>query len=433
MTIYVALDEARLEADELLSQLTACDARIADLENEVAGLEAALLDARAADVEALWVEIETLKADFAILGESLSAANVTIAAKDEEIFTLRARIAELEAPPVEGPPPAEEPPPPPPPVGIEVSSASQLATALANAKGGEVIVLNDGDFGSLLHKRKYASQVVIAARNPLKAKFSGNVRLEDATNIAFVNIAMPGQFYSIRTVGVVLNGCDISGGHNTVIFNDAGKFRIENCTIRGARSDLLRITGNSYDGKILNNTLRDVAALSGDHPDAMQFFGNANGAPRDMLIRGNYIYDNPATGGVYGQGIFVKDATYRRFTIEQNLIAIGSPNSIYVMSGEEAIIIRNNSVMSWEPGGGGGCIRLVGDCSGTTVDANVCLKLLNESSGSAKVLDNVVTTDFASLYQGPGSTWQGFLPKPGSRIDFGSRYGAQVRLKELMG
>jgi hypothetical protein len=366
--------------------------------------------------------------------------------------------------PVEPDPIDEEPvdPPPvePPPSGETVqANPSNFSTVSASASG-KTVVLADGNYGTLtLSGRAYAQMVRFKAANRYKAVFSKVLLTKSCANMDFDGIEVTSDTFrvdyssrnitlrnsrlkrgyyaawGVTNVAVLYN--DITSTANAVIFNAVQHFTFEGNIVHDVGQDLLRVTDDSAFGKILNNTFRDGIATAGVHPDCIQFIG-ANGAtPHDILIRGNHLYDNPDTGVVFAQGIWLNNPAsgvgYKNITVEQNLVAIGSPQSIVINNGTSGNAIRNNSVKSWTVGGGGGRIRFLGsDCSGTTVEGNIAKGYdFGEILEKKPVMRTNYTYTDPEPYQGDGRTWQGFLPKPGSPIDFGSPYGAQVRLKEL--
>jgi hypothetical protein len=359
-------------------------------------------------------------------------ADVTIR-KLEEAYAKGAEDAgqSVEPSPDVPPPPVEPEPSPTPTPGIRVTSVAQIQSALANAKGGERIVVANGSYSGFVYKKKFPSRVTLVAENRRQAKFTSQLRFDDSANLTVEGFVIA-TFYTIRSSGMWLVDNDIFGGHNVVIFNDCPGLKCNSNYIHEGRSDLLRVTGDS-SGEIINNYIYDAIPQTGDHPDLIQMLKNytTNMSPHDIVISGNYLFDSKGTGTLYGQGIFLKDATYRRILIEQNLLGIGTPNTIYVADGVEGVVIRNNSLRSWtDPASGGGALRLVGNCGGVEAYGNALLKTINETSVPPKKLTGNITAP-DDFYQGPPSTWQGFLPKPGSPIDFGSPYGAQQRLKEL--
>ncbi|OWJ84118.1 hypothetical protein CDV52_09555 [Haematobacter missouriensis] len=115
---------------------------------------------------------------------------------------------------------------------IHVASKDELLTALRAAKGGEEIVLADGDYGSLsLNGRwganifPYDSPVTITSATPGGASFSA-LTIAYGTNLAFSGIDVTGEFRATSSTGISLSdstasklsfrsvdGLDLSGNH----------------------------------------------------------------------------------------------------------------------------------------------------------------------------------------------------------------------------
>ncbi len=342
---------------------------------------------------------------------------------------------------------------------IIVSSLSQLQNALANAKGGETIRLQDGYYGSLSITKDFESKVTIEAINPQKASFEvidikggSNIhldslvindypRLQNVENITITNNDFKNGLFIRFADQIVVDNNDIGGAHHALTMDNITNFSITGNYIYDAREDLVRITGDSKFGLFENNTLDDIAAVPPAHPDMVQMFGTDYGTPSNITFRGNHLYDDPSTGSVHAQGFFFKDARdggYKNIVVEDNLVNVGSPNSIYIEGGEENVLVQNNTLIPW-PGGGGAVIRLANntgqwDNSGTTVKNNVTQLILNETNVS-NVYDNYVYgkgTDINKLFSGDGDVWQDFIPVEGSPIDLSTGLGAANRLNDLI-
>ena len=343
---------------------------------------------------------------------------------------------------------------------ITVSNLTQLNSALATARGGETIKLEDGHYGSLSVSKDFASTVKIEAINPLSATFTdidvpggsyihfdgltinGQPRVDkSAHHVTFANNDLKGGLYFRDADNIVVHENDISGGFNTLTLNDVTNFTITENEIHHAESDVVRITGASQYGLFENNFVHEVAAVRPYHPDLMQVFGTSDGDPSDITIRGNHFYDDPKTGDVYAQGIFfgniAKDG-FKNILIEDNLINVGSPNSIFVNGGQENVVIKNNTLIPW-PGDGGAIIRILDKEGyanlGTSVYDNVAKLILNEGS-NVDVGDNYLygrNADLGALFSGDGNVWQDFKHVDGSPIDLSTGLGASARLLELLG
>ncbi len=347
---------------------------------------------------------------------------------------------------------------------IRVTTQSELDSALKAAKGGETITLADGHYGALATGNDYASNVTIRAENALQATFdkinfygATNISVDglkvdtglsverSSVNISVLNSDINGTLYCRNVDGLIVDNVTVDGLPNNskfgLLLNSIQNFTITNNRIGGTTEDVMRITGNSYNGLMENNVLHDTVAERPTHPDMLQFFGANGYTPHDITIRGNVFCDNQATGSVNAQGIFVSDpgpGGFKNILIEDNMINVGSPNSIYINGGQENVVVRNNTLIPGA-GDGGAIIRLAGkagyDNSGTTIEGNVAKMMLDETH-SSQIVDNHLYgrhADLGSLFIGTnGSSWENFLPAEGSAIDFGSGFGAATRLTDLL-
>ncbi|WP_297776179.1 right-handed parallel beta-helix repeat-containing protein [uncultured Roseovarius sp.] len=342
---------------------------------------------------------------------------------------------------------------------ITVSSLSSLESALAAAKGGEIIKLLDGYYGSITLSKDFTSKVTIEAINPHKVTFSdidvpggSNIHLDgliiesqpridqNAHHVTISNSILKNALYIRDADNIVIDNNDISGGQSTLILNDVTNFRITENYIHHATADVVRITGASKYGLFENNTVYDVAAAPLVHPDLVQMFGTSTGIPTDITFRGNHLYDDPTTGSVYAQGFFFGDPNnggYKNILIENNLINVGSPNSIAIHGGQVNVVIQHNTLIPW-PDGGGAIIRLTDargwTNEGTTVQDNIAKSILNQTnvpnvSGNYFYGSNA---DLSKLFSGDGNQWQDFVPVGGSPIDLSTGLGASDRLTDLL-
>ena len=344
---------------------------------------------------------------------------------------------------------------------ITVATQSELLAALKTAQGGDIVLLADGNYGDIELKNDYASTVTIKAVNHGGAEF-GNLALVGATNItldglqftkglgakdfssgiAIVNSEITGTLYMREVDDLKVDNVEVSGGQFGVIFNSVRNFSLTNSHIHDSVEDLVRITTNSYNGLIENNVIANTTGGRPLHPDIIQFFGNNGKTPHDITIRGNLLYDDTKVGETNAQGIFLSDPRtmggYKNILIEDNLIRTNSPNTIYIDGGQENVVVRNNTLMPGL-GDGGAFIRLATksgfDNSGTTIEGNVAKLLLDETK-SSDISDNHFygrNADLAKLFSGTDYTsWESYVPKEGSVIDFGTDLGAQLRLLSLL-
>ncbi|OWJ84017.1 hypothetical protein CDV52_08985 [Haematobacter missouriensis] len=352
-----------------------------------------------------------------------------------------------------------------------VTSRSELLSALKAVQGGDTILLADGDYGSLVLDSKYLKNigiydipVAIRALNPGEASF-GNIDLKYVQNLDFDGLEVRGTlkaWYNSSDIGirnsevtsvhlrnatdVELINNDIGSDQMGIVVLNSSNVKVQNNYIHGVYEDMMRVVGNSGNVLIENNYFYDPVPGRGKHSDNIQMWSEGGKTPHDITIRGNIFYDDPETGATSSQGIFMASPSasgYKNILIEQNLMSVEQPNTIFINSGRngENVVIQNNSLVTGK-GELGAKIQLTGNAShAVTVDGNVAVGY-RDVSGSATLGDNhffgtgawyYASQDQTNIYQDPDTTsWKGFLPVAGSAIDFGSSYGAQERLKELL-
>ncbi len=405
----------------------------------------------------------------------------------------------VDLPPVEAPEPPVievEPDDQPATGDFTVRNTVELERALETARGGDVILLKNGNYGTLKIAQQFDSHVVLRAENRFGAVFTNieingsnrgyvhfdrikarSIRaLNGAHNLKYTNSKFSSTVYFKSASQVIIdnNTIDVDGGQHALILNDVVDFEVTRNYIARAEEDLLRLTGTSADGLIEDNVLYDTLPRNAPtdrddcayiHTDALQMFGAGDSNPSNITIRGNYIYDDPSNneirparcvGGKKGvrltmQGIFISDPKsqgYQNILIEENFIYVGTPNSIYLNGATRNVVVKNNTLLPWE-GSSGGAIRIVEKSNrtnkGLQVSHNVARTIIDETtslSNGMKISKNFAynTTDRSSpshvskLFRGAGqgSHWEHFLPVQGCKIDFDEGYGAVERLSTLM-
>ena len=340
-----------------------------------------------------------------------------------------------------------------------------LRAALSRARGGETILLADGDYGPLrlpiTDPDQYARPVTIAAAHPQGARLGaiqvnggnnltfrdlavdGGIRVERGSrDIAMEGLSVDGMIYIRNLYGFRIERTEVRAAQYGLILNDVRHFTVRGNLIGGAWEDVMRITGDSYVGVMEYNQILDAVAAPKIHPDLLQIFGLNGRAPHDLVIRRNLFWDDPATGrpGSTPQGLFITDSRsdkgYQNLLIEENLISVMSPNSIMVSNPQKNVVIRGNVLMANSQHDGGAIIRIVGGAPGATVVENNIFKLSLDKANTAVFRGNYVYGRKArldALFSGPsGRRWQDFVPVSGSPIDFGSGFGAEDWLREML-
>ncbi|MDV7145555.1 right-handed parallel beta-helix repeat-containing protein [Tropicimonas sp. TH_r6] len=345
-----------------------------------------------------------------------------------------------------------------------VSNEAELQNALSSAQGGDTIVLADGDYGSIDLSLNYDAEVTIRSENTLGANFD-EVNMAESSNLTFEGISVGtfaayssenielsssdvnGLLYLKNVNGATITGNDIDGDLHAMLLNNVQNFTVSNNKIHTAQEDLMRVTGDSYNGVIEENYFfdthpEDYRSEGGEynHSDFIQMFSVDGDTPHDIVISRNVMYDDPTTGAstVTPQGIFLSDPGsdgYKNILIEQNLISVRSVNSIYINGGQENVVVQDNTLMASE--GGGAIVRLADksglDNSGTTVTGNV-MKILYDQTESSTIGSNYIygrDVDMSELFQGDGSSWESYLAVEGSALDL-SGMGATEFLADLV-
>lgn len=288
-----------------------------------------------------------------------------------------------------------------------VSTSAQLMGALSKASGGDTILLQEGNYGTLTLNQyssfnvQFASNVTIASADPDHPGIITKLGLTNVSNLTFDGIKFDYTFkegdkgytsdfivagssnVTIRNStfdGDVAEGISVvddgfgngiglsirnSSGiliENNDIYNFGGAIRTSsstNVTVRGNEIHDIRVDGMQFsavqDVLIENNYIHDFRAsyASGDHRDMIQFWTSGTSVPSsNITIRGNTL---DMGEGSYTQGIFMRNELvdmgkaglsmyYKNVLIEDNTIYNGHSHGITV--GEtQGLVIRDNSVL----------------------------------------------------------------------------------------
>ncbi len=293
-----------------------------------------------------------------------------------------------------------------------VSSLTGLYDALANAQGGDTILLESGTYDKLSLSSKsgfdvtFPGNVTIASADPDNpATFSAmslngvsNLTIEDVVfdyefaegdpsfirpfevrnseNIAIRNSTFDGDvatgvseaadgfgygmgLFVSGTTGITVENNEFYDFLRGALFTKSADIVVAGNDVHSIRSDGLNFS--QVDGvKIENNYIHDfkTSQTSADHSDMIQFWTNGTTQPsKDILITGNHL-DIGAEG--YTQSIFMRndmvdrdlageEMFYQNVTITDNVIVNGHLHGITV--GEtDGVLIRNNTVLHSDGG-----------------------------------------------------------------------------------
>ncbi|OED46738.1 hypothetical protein AB838_18760 [Rhodobacteraceae bacterium (ex Bugula neritina AB1)] len=288
-----------------------------------------------------------------------------------------------------------------------VSTLGELYAAMAQARGGETILLRGGEYGKLVLQKKsgfnyaYPREVTLRSANPDQPAVFSGADVRGAGNLTFEAIvfdyrfkpgtpvhAKPFKFIEGRNLtirnsifdGDVARGVDakqdgLGYGIGAVFprnrglvfeYNEIYTFHRGmtmgkgfNATIRGNDIHSIRSDGMNFSqmqGVLIEaNYIHDFirSKLKSDHADMIQFWTNRTDQPStDITIRGNVLM---AGNGNSTQTIFMRndmvdrglkgrEMFYRNVVIEDNVIVNGHVHGITL--GEAAgVRIRNNTLL----------------------------------------------------------------------------------------
>lgn len=315
---------------------------------------------------------------------------------------------------------------------INVANQSELDAAYLSAVEGDEIVLADGGYSGITLNRNFTDFVTIRAANPRMATFTGHLDIQNSSYTRIVDLWFTGPVvadnfltnHHIDVFGCRFNTLYMAGAGDHSHYNIVGNL-IEPPLGRQVPVEIL---GDSRNVLFEYNIITDINVgdtPAGDpHPDMLHMFANFgtpnSNAPSNVTIRKNFWYDLAATGWRGSQGLSLGDPGlgYLNVVIEENLVApMNTFLGIGHSGGQTGNAVRNNTVMN-------GYIQWL---SGVSIENNVS-QSYSVPAGESTPPSNVVLdmADYPNFVD--GSTWEQFVPTPGSAAD---GKGAAVFLAEL--
>ncbi len=272
---------------------------------------------------------------------------------------------------------------------IAVATPAELQAALKTARGGDVILLKPGRYGTVvLNDARYDTMVTIRSADPRRRAFftrlvlnnpqnltlsrievsyapkpgEGNsqvmIRVNNGSNVTLDNLYVhgvidgnvAGDASGVAAYGVqgfrVINSrfVEINAGIKT---DRGGNVLIDNNDIGFIGSDAIEIPGS--DGiTISGNKLHDFRTNPGIHPDGIQCWTTreASGCKNVRILR-NQILGSP---GHEPQGVFFGDEDrvggYENIEISGNRFFMTMWHAINIYSGPKNVVIRSNEVIA---------------------------------------------------------------------------------------
>ena len=341
-------------------------------------------------------------------------------------------------PPVVTPPPVTTPPVTTPPATghtVTVTSTDALWSALKTAHAGDTIQLAAGTYTpvSLTGFHFDGTVTITSADSSHQAVLTG-VSLNSDSGIAFSNLTVAAPagatavtvassanlsfsgmnvhgtgagagglgFFVRDSTGVSISGSEVSNIGSGIGHYNSDDVTISNNSLHDLATDGI-FGGGSSHMVVSGNTITNFTPNVGDHPDAIQFWGSASGAPgTDIVVSDNVI--TRGSGDVM-QGIFVENTSH--IVISGNAMAGTMFNGISV-SGTNGALITDNFVQGFTDMDSRIVVR--GQSADVTVVHNTTQSVINLQDGGLPnpnyaasdntVVAGTVATDLSAM-----NTW----------------------------
>jgi parallel beta-helix repeat protein len=288
----------------------------------------------------------------------------------------------------------------------EIATPKTFWAKVQAAQPGAVILLDNGDYGPVkLYGKKVATPGIrIEVKPGAKAVFSSltlensegidvrgvevvnatnaiAVTVADSSNVSLSGFKVHGAGAGHGGVGFLIRdsaGVSVTGSEITELGSGIGHVHSSNLTFSNNTLHQLQTDGIYGGGSshvvVASNHIGEFHPQPGDHPDAIQFWGNRDGTPgRDISIRDNVI--DRGSGEVM-QGIFIEATS--DLTISGNAMTGTMYNGIS-LSGVKSGLVEDNFVQGFTDMESRIVVRDAS--SDVTVRNNVAQAILNFDGG----------------------------------------------------
>jgi hypothetical protein len=374
-----------------------------------------------------------------------------------------------------------------------VSSVSELEAALASAKGGDTILIENGDYGWVTLKNfKFNDYVTIksadgnggAVFKHIGLNNTSHIRLDSLTaefgpttpalhHLKAIEVRKTDHLQVVNTEVIghagtkdwkdVPRGIQVWDGSSNIELIDNHFHHLsravviqatKNVVINNNLVDNIHSDGfffqNSSNILIENNLLTDFYRTGTVHADYIQFDAGKGTPSHDAIIRDNVMLQGKGNGDV--QGIFgdasdyysIHQGTFKNFLIQNNIYFDTGINGFHFWSCEN-MILRDNTVLmdpSTTHPNNPSRIMMRGPQTNSLVEDNVALQVIAEagSKASGNVIvqfkdaskANYYGNLFADAFADP-ATLADLAPKAGTPVGYGSGKGAEKLFQETLG
>lgn len=240
----------------------------------------------------------------------------------------------------------------------KVNNTSQLASAMKNARSGDTIAMEGGNYGTLrIDDRTAKDGLSFVSVNANKPAVFSEVIVRGMSEISFEGITFKGTLKDGYGFGTGLEVTDRSSGISVkeCVFEDyftAALFRGHSKNVSIVDSDLRDIAGDAIRFSTVNGGLAEHNTVSMralplvDHKDMIQI---ANGGSNITLRENVMQASDGMTHGIYMGNVKAKVSLdladfYKNIVVENNIILGGQMHGI--SAGEvDGLVIRGNVVL----------------------------------------------------------------------------------------
>jgi parallel beta-helix repeat protein len=304
-----------------------------------------------------------------------------------------------------------------------VTTSDGLWSALKTAHAGDTVLLAPGTYSTVsLSNFHFDGTVTIQSADPTHEAVVNGIMLNTSSGLAFNNIELVANGTGtgatvVSSSNISLSGLTVHGDSTTpqglgALVRDSSNVSISNSDFTQLGSGIAHL--NSTNINFSNNTLHnletdgifgggsthvvvdgnqftDFHPLTGDHPDAIQFWGNADGSPGSDIAITNNVITRGAGDPI--QGVFIENS--------QNLVISGNAMTGTLFNGISLSTSGNASVEN----------NLVQGA--TDMPSRI---IVRDGSTNVTVAGNTITQDVVNLHQAGGADNVNFILGPNTTI-----------------
>ena len=243
---------------------------------------------------------------------------------------------------------------------FNITSQSQLLSTLKTAKGGDILKLAAGDYGTVTIKGAFASKLTITSADEDNPATFDKITVKNGTNIALDHLKFEGSgmgtgLYVRDSSGISVSNSDFSKLQYGLFFGTSENVSVSGNHFTEMWHDAMRFAGIDGANIVKNSYIESGSEVGYTHKDFIQFWAvsaNKEYPSKNIVITGNEFITHDADS----HGIFLNNGEtrgmYENITITNNYISTNHPHAITV-SPVKNLVIDNNTVIKTDVGVGG--------------------------------------------------------------------------------